>query len=103
MTLCLLVPHYDHVTQFRRLLPSLAKIDLPLVIVDDASPTDAFAELQQLLGDSGGQVTLVRHDENQGKGGAVTTGLITAHDAGFSHALQIERLSSPNRWNCSRQ
>ena len=90
MTLCLLVPHYDHVTQFRRLLPSLAKIDLPLVIVDDASPTDAFAELQQLLGDSGGQVTLVRHDENQGKGGAVTTGLITAHDAGFSHALQID-------------
>ena len=90
MTLCLLVPHYDHVTQFRRLLPSLLETKLPLVIVDDASPADAFAELQQLLGDSGEQVTLVRHDKNQGKGGAVTTGLMTARDAGFSHALQID-------------
>lgn len=90
MTLCLLVPHYDHVTQFRRLLPSLLETNLPLVIVDDASPADAFARLQQLLGDSDGPVTLVRHDKNQGKGGAVTTGLVTAHDAGFSHALQID-------------
>ena len=90
MTICLLVPHYDHVTQFRRLLPSLRETNLPLVIVDDASPADAFAELQQLLDSSAGPVTLVRHGENRGKGGAVTTGLITARDAGFSHALQID-------------
>lgn len=90
MTLCLLVPHYDHVTQFRRLLPSLLNTGLPLVVVDDASPPEALAELQQLLGENRGPVTLVRHEENQGKGGAVTTGLMTARDAGFSHALQID-------------
>lgn len=90
MTLCLLVPHYDHVAQFRRLLPSLLETKLRLVIVDDASPPGAYAELQLLLADSDSQVTLVRHEQNQGKGGAVTTGLVTARDAGFSHALQID-------------
>ncbi|MDJ0812339.1 MAG: glycosyltransferase family 2 protein [Woeseiaceae bacterium] len=90
MKLCLVVPHYDHVTQFRRLMPSLLATELPLVIVDDASPADAFSELQQLVAASAGDIQLVRHDENQGKGGAVTTGLMTAHDAGYSHALQID-------------
>lgn len=90
MKLCLLVPHYDHVPQFRRLLPSLLATNLPLVIVDDASPPDAFTQLEQLLDDGAPRITLVRHGENQGKGGAVTTGLVTARDAGFSHALQID-------------
>jgi glycosyltransferase involved in cell wall biosynthesis len=88
--LCLLVPHYDHVAQFRRLLPALLGIDLPIVIVDDASPADVFAELQALLNDAGGDITLVRHEQNEGKGGAVTTGLVTALEAGYTHALQID-------------
>ena len=90
MKLCLVVPHYDHVSQFSRLLPSLLGANLPIVIVDDASPSGAAAELKRLLEDSGGEFTLVRHQENQGKGGAVTTGLVTALEAGFTHALQID-------------
>jgi hypothetical protein len=37
-----------------------------------------------------GQVTLVTHEVNQGKGGAVMTGFRTAHAMGFSHALQVD-------------
>lgn len=90
MKLCLVVPHYDHVAQFRKLLPSLLETQLPIVIVDDASPAGAVTELESLLGESGGEITLVRHGENLGKGGAVTTGLRTAHELGYSHALQID-------------
>ncbi len=90
MKLCLLVPHYDHVAQFRRLLPSLVGTALPIVIVDDASPADALAELERLVDECGAGITLVRHERNQGKGGAVTTGLVTALEAGFTHALQID-------------
>ncbi len=90
MRLCLVVPHYDHVPQFRRLLPSLLGTNLPIVIVDDASPSEAAAELERILEDSGSEFTLVRHEENQGKGGAVTTGLFTAFEAGYTHALQID-------------
>lgn len=90
MKLCLLVPHYDHVGQFRGLLPSLVATNLPIVIVDDASPAGALAELERLVDDCGGEITLVRHEKNQGKGSAVTTGLVTALDAGFTHALQID-------------
>jgi glycosyltransferase involved in cell wall biosynthesis len=88
--LCLLVPHYDHVTQFGRLLPSLLDTKLPIVIVDDASPAEAATKLEQLLAHSGSHFTLVRHEENLGKGGAVTTGLVTALAAGYTHALQID-------------
>ena len=90
MKLCLVVPHYDHVAQFRRLLPSLLDTGLPIVIVDDASPGDAAAELETLLENGGGEFTLVRHEENLGKGGAVTTGLRKAHALGYTHALQID-------------
>ena len=90
MKLCLLVPHYDHVAQFRRLLPSLQGTNLPIVIVDDASPASAASELETLLDEAGGEITLVRHTQNQGKGGAVTTGLRTALESGYTHALQID-------------
>jgi glycosyltransferase involved in cell wall biosynthesis len=88
--LCLVVPHYDHVAQFRKLLPALRDTQLPIVIVDDASPAGAVAELESLLAESGGETTLVRHGENLGKGGAVTSGLRKAHELGYSHALQID-------------
>jgi glycosyltransferase involved in cell wall biosynthesis len=88
--ICLLVPHFDHVPQFRQLLPELQATGLPLVIVDDASPSEAFDELQQLLEDLGDDATLLFHTENLGKGAAVTTGLLAAREAGFTHALQID-------------
>jgi glycosyltransferase involved in cell wall biosynthesis len=87
---CLLIPHYDHVPQFRALLPGLQRTGLPLFIVDDASPQASYDALQELLDEAGGDVTLLRHSRNLGKGGAVTTGLCAARDGGYTHALQID-------------
>lgn len=90
MKACIVVPHYDHLEQFRRFVPRLASAGLPLVVVDDASPPAVVDELESLLESVDVSTTLVRHGENQGKGGAVATGLRTALDSGFTHALQVD-------------
>jgi glycosyltransferase involved in cell wall biosynthesis len=87
---CIVLPHYDHLEQFRHFLPDLNAVGLPLIIVDDASPAATVDALEELLEGVAVETTLVRHSSNRGKGGAVMTGLRAARDAGYSHALQID-------------
>ncbi|HUF71520.1 MAG TPA: glycosyltransferase family 2 protein [Gammaproteobacteria bacterium] len=88
--MCVVVPHFDHVEQFAGLLPNLTKQGLPLVIVDDGSPDEVFAQLERLVQQHAPESMLLRHARNQGKGGAVMTGLKAALAARYSHALQID-------------
>ena len=90
MLICIVIPHFDHLEQFQRILPKLVEQGFQLVVVDDASPQQSFDELTLLLEKLAPQSILVRHSQNQGKGGAVMTGLKTAQEAGFTHALQID-------------
>lgn len=90
MLTCVVIPHYDHVEQFQKMLPELTKQGLPLLVVDDASPASAFDALRCLLDVHAPDSKLIRHAENTGKGGAVMTGLKAALDAGYTHALQID-------------
>lgn len=90
MLTCIVVPHYDHLEQFRKILPKLVAQGFPLVVVDDGSPKNVFGALQMLLEETAPGSILARHDTNQGKGAAVMTGLKTAKAAGFTHALQID-------------
>lgn len=90
MKVCIVVPHYDHLDQFRQYLPRIAAAGLPLVVVDDGSPAEVVTALEEALNSADAEATLVCHSENKGKGGAVSTGLRTALDSGFSHALQVD-------------
>ena len=36
------------------------------------------------------QISLLKHEDNQGKGAAVRTGLLAAYERGFTHALQVD-------------
>ena len=90
MNTCIVVPHYDHLEQFRRFLPGLAAVGLPIIVVDDASSDSTVEALDALLDELSAETTLVRHSINRGKGGAVMTGLRAAREAGFTHALQID-------------
>lgn len=90
MKACVVVPHYDHVDQFRLMLPGLVTHGLPIVVVDDASRADELARLKALLDEQAPGATLVERERNAGKGGAVMTGLKAALAAGYSHALQID-------------
>lgn len=87
---CLLIPHYDHFEQFRLLLPRLVETELPLLIVDDASPAGVVEDLEALLHEKAPGSHLIRHDQNKGKGGAVMTGLRAALELGYSHAVQVD-------------
>ena len=90
MLTCLVIPHFDHLDQFRKVLPELVKQGFPLIVVDDASPQPSFDALALLLEEHTDDSILIRHAQNQGKGGAVITGLKAASEAGFSHALQVD-------------
>jgi len=87
---CIVVPHYDHLEQFRSVLPRLAAQGYPIVVVDDGSPRDCVEALEVLLKENAPGSLLVRHAVNQGKGAAVMTGLKSALEAGYTHALQID-------------
>ena len=90
MSNCLLVPHYDHVDQFRAFLPGLAALGIPLLVVDDGSPTDAFEALNALLDQHAPEATVIRLEKNSGKGAAMAAGFKAALQAGFSHAVLID-------------
>jgi len=58
-------------------------------MVNDGSAEQATNLFQQLA-QKYTYLTLVEHSINQGKGGAVQTGLKVAYSQGFTHALQID-------------
>ncbi|MGX1110821.1 glycosyltransferase involved in cell wall biosynthesis [Pseudoalteromonas sp. MBR-15] len=86
---CIVIPNYNHTHAIASVILELNALKLPIIMVDDGSCDDAkqvFASLQQQYDD----LTVLTHAENQGKGGAVQTGLLYAHEHGFSHAIQVD-------------
>lgn len=89
MNPCILIPCYNHAATLAAVLARLAEFKLPCLLVDDGSEPVAAAALDALAAQHP-WVSLLRHPHNQGKGGAVMTGLRRAHELGFSHALQVD-------------
>ena len=90
MLTCIVIPHYEHVDQFSAYLPTLVRQGFPLIVVDDASTPSSYNRLEKLLDEHAPGSVLVRHEQNQGKGGAVISGPEAAKAAGFSHAIQVD-------------
>ncbi|WP_406662859.1 glycosyltransferase [Gallaecimonas sp. GXIMD1310] len=86
---CLVVPVYNHGPAASRTLPKLVATGLPIIVVDDGSTAEHGAMLDRIAAQYP-SITLVRHRENKGKGGAVITGLRSALAAGFSHGFQVD-------------
>ena len=84
---CIVVPVYNHGVSAARLTARLADFDLKIFLIDDGSTLETEA-IDGAAATS--MVELVRHKGNQGKGGAVMTGLRAAKIAGFTHAVQID-------------
>lgn len=86
---CIVIPNYNHTHAIADVLSELAELSLPIIMIDDGSDADAkqiFSILQQRYP----FLRLLTHSENQGKGGAVQTGLRYAFANGFSHAIQVD-------------
>ncbi|MDM5056440.1 glycosyltransferase family 2 protein [Aeromonas dhakensis] len=89
MNPCILIPCYNHAGPLAAVLARLAEFKLPCLLVDDGCEPVAAAALDALAAQHP-WISLLRHPHNQGKGGAVMTGLRRAHELGFSHALQVD-------------
>ncbi|MBS1157216.1 MAG: glycosyl transferase / lysophospholipid acyltransferase [Proteobacteria bacterium] len=90
MKICALIPVYNHEHAVGMVVQQVLAQGLPCVLVDDGSDTPCRQVLEQLQAEYPEIVTLRRLPVNQGKGGAVLAGMQAAHEAGFTHALQID-------------
>lgn len=89
MKLCIIIPNYNHVQVIDEVLNELSALALPIIMVNDGSSEQASAVMRECA-QRFELLTLVEHSENQGKGGAVQTGILTADELGYSHAIQVD-------------
>ncbi|WP_434779131.1 glycosyltransferase family 2 protein [Neisseria sp. Ec49-e6-T10] len=86
---CVIIPCYNHGHTMEAVLLSLQPFNLPCIIVDDAS-SEPTASMLKNLAQCYPWVTLIRHQTNQGKGGAVLTAFDVAFGQKYTHAIQID-------------
>jgi len=89
MSYCIVIPNYNHTIMLEELLTHLGQFNLQIIMVNDGSEQKASKLFKQLV-EKFSYLSLVEHSQNQGKGGAVQTGLKAAFELGYSHALQID-------------
>ncbi len=78
-TLTVVIPTYNEAGTLQEVVARVQAVEVPaeIIIVDDAS-TDGSAEVAARIAASADNVTLLRHDRNQGKGRALRTGFEAA-------------------------
>jgi glycosyltransferase involved in cell wall biosynthesis len=86
---CIVIPNYNHTILLDELIAKLMQFNLPIIMINDGSSVDA-TQLFRDLSKKYTELSVIEHQNNQGKGGAVQTGLRTAFEQGFSHALQVD-------------
>lgn len=89
MRYCIIVPNYNHTHNLKELLLKLSEYNLPIVMIDDGSESSAKNVFESVL-DVVPDLKLIHHQQNQGKGGAVQTGLMYAHQQGFDFGIQVD-------------
>lgn len=90
MTVCAVIPVYNHGEAIGAVVRSVLRHGLPCVLVDDGSEPGCAQVLAEIASTHAKQIVLVRLPVNQGKGGAMMAGLRLASRQGHSHALQID-------------
>jgi glycosyltransferase involved in cell wall biosynthesis len=86
---CALIPVYNHSDHIASVVQQLRLLQLPCIILDDGSDASCQSRLEEVAGSDEG-ITLIRFDNNRGKGAVVCDGLLHVYQKGYSHALQID-------------
>ena len=86
---CAIVPSYNHHNAISGVVDALRSLDIPVLIVDDGSETTTRETIAAFHAPDNG-VTVLRLAQNMGKGKAVIAGMNAAHDAGFTHGVQVD-------------
>ena len=84
VTLAVVIPVYNHLDTLRDVVERTLKVCPEVIVVDDGSTPPAASKLDGL------EVTIVRHEKNQGKGAALRSGADMAHRLGKSHMATID-------------
>jgi len=69
----IVIPAYNHGSQVRRVVEETLQLGLPVIVVDDGSTDSTPQALASISG-----ITVIRHEENQGKGASLLTGFVSA-------------------------
>lgn len=89
MRYCFVIPNYNHVEYIEVLLEKLSAFNFPIIMVNDGSTPTITEQLKQ-LDHTFELLSVIHHQENQGKGGAVQTGIKQAFALGYDYAIQID-------------
>ena len=86
---CILIPIYNNKDTIRAVLQSLKYLKLPCLVVDDGSDEPTQQVLQH-INENMSWVSIIRRENNGGKGAAMETGFHSAAEHGYTHAVQID-------------
>jgi len=84
--ICVLIPTFDNAATLRDVVQGVLPKGYPVLVVDDGSRVPATA----LLADVAGDLHVLRHATNRGKGAALCTGFAWARENGFTHVITLD-------------
>jgi len=87
---CGLIPIYNHRITIAAVVEEMLHIIDFIIIVDDASNDGSEVMVDQLKATYPNQIHVIHHQKNTGKGGAVQSGLHSALNLSFTHAIQVD-------------
>jgi len=90
MKYCIVIPHYNHCNALLKLLPKLAALSHPIIIVDDGSDRESVKKLRQAMDKHILPIHFIPHPYNRGKGAAVISASYHARTLGYSHIIQLD-------------
>ena len=82
----MLIPTYNNGGTVADVVRRALAQGLPVIVVNDGSTDDTVAHLSAVSGD----LTLLNHPQNRGKGKALKTGLSYAREAGYRYAITLD-------------
>lgn len=83
------IPCYRVENQINEVIATLPRYLKHIIVVDDASP-DATAEVVRKSAQKDGRILLIRHEKNQGVGGAMITGFRKALELGTQIIVKVD-------------
>lgn len=88
-TVCVVIPAFNEATQIRDVIASMPSYVDRIVVVDDASTDETMSNVLTCQKQDF-RVVVLRHEVNQGCGGALATGYIWARDNGMDIAVRMD-------------
>jgi glycosyltransferase involved in cell wall biosynthesis len=82
-------PTYDNAATLRDVIAPIARLGLPVIVVNDGS-TDATGEILEQLRREFPGIQVATHTRNCGKAAALRTGFALAGAEGYTHAVTID-------------